>query len=68
MMQAQIDDLQARLAFQDDAIQEMLGTLVDQQKQIYELREMMTHLHKQMNAMTPSQLANADEETPPPHY
>ena len=67
-MQAQIDDLQASLAFQDDVIQEMTRTLVDQQKQIYELREMVGHLHKQMKSVAPSPLANADEETPPPHY
>ena len=67
-MQQQIDELQARLAFQDDAIQEMTSTLVDQQKELYEIRQMLKHLQTQMKAITPSQVANADEETPPPHY
>ena len=67
-MQQQIDDLQAKIAFQDDAIEEMTNTLVRQQKELYELRQMLIHLQSQMKALAPTQIGSAEEETPPPHY
>jgi len=65
-MQQQIDDLQARIAFQDDALQEMTSTLLRQQKELYELRQMLKHLQSQMKTLMPA--SGSGEEAPPPHY
>ena len=66
-MEQQIEDLQTRLSFQEDTIEQMTKTLVEQQNEMYEIRHMMKHLQKQLAAMAPSDIdANIDEV--PPHY
>ena len=66
-MEQKIEDLQTRLSFQEETIEQMTKTLVAQQNEMYEIRQMMKHLQKQIVAITPSDIdANIDET--PPHY
>lgn len=66
-MQNQIEELQTRLAFQEDTILEMSKTLVKQQTETNELKIMVKHLQKQIREFSPSDISgNADER--PPHY
>lgn len=66
-MEKKIEDLQTRLSFQEDTIEQMTKTLVEQQNEMYEIRQMMKHLQKQLAAIAPSGIdANNDEV--PPHY
>ena len=66
-MEQTIEDLQTRLSFQEETIEQMTKTLVSQQNEMYEIRQMMKHLQKQIVAITPSDIdANTDEI--PPHY
>ncbi|MES9869834.1 MAG: SlyX family protein [Sedimenticola sp.] len=67
-MNEELIDLQTRVAFQDDAIQELTLTVTRQQNQISELQTALQQLRQQLKNLTPSQVASADEETPPPHY
>ncbi|MET0118311.1 MAG: SlyX family protein [Sedimenticola sp.] len=67
-MNEELIDLQTRVAFQDDAIQELTLTVTRQQNQISELHTALQQLRQQLKNLTPSQVASADEETPPPHY
>ncbi|MES9846448.1 MAG: SlyX family protein [Candidatus Sedimenticola sp. PURPLELP] len=67
-MNEELIDLQTRMAFQDDAIQELNATVARQQNQIAELLTAFKELRQQVKNMTPSQVASAAEETPPPHY
>lgn len=65
-MEQKIEDLQTRLSFQEDTIEQMTKTLVEQQNEMYEIRQMMQHLQKQLAAMAPSDIDANDEA--PPHY
>lgn len=67
-MNEELIDLQTRMAFQDDAIQELNATVARQQNQIAELLTAFKELRQQVKNMPPSQVASAAEETPPPHY
>ncbi|MES9935826.1 MAG: SlyX family protein [Sedimenticola sp.] len=67
-MNEELIDLQTRVAFQDDAIQELTLTVTRQQNQISELQTALLQLRQQVKNLTPSQVASPDEETPPPHY
>ncbi len=66
--EARLDELEVRLAFQD----ELLNTLSDQvAKQEMELRDLWAAkqlLHKQLKEMSPSNIKPEEDETPPPHY
>jgi SlyX protein len=66
-MEQKIEDLQARLSFQEDTIEQMTNTLVKQQNEMYEIRQMMKHLQKQMAAIAPSDIDTNTDEVPP-HY
>ncbi len=66
-MQKDIEELQSRVAFQEDSLQEMTRTLLDQQRQIDELKTQVEYLHKQLKEMRESEVAISSEETPP-HY
>ncbi len=67
-MKAQIIELETRLAFQEQTIQELNGAMVDQQRQIDGLRSELQRLHDRVGALGTSAVADTSEETPPPHY
>jgi len=62
-------ELETRIAFQDDAIEQLNRTVAGQQKEIDRLREELARLAAQMRSLagSPVTLAQA-EEPPPPHY
>ena len=66
-MEEKITNLQTQLAFQEDTIEQMTKTLVEQSKELYELRQMMKHLQKQLQNLAPAEADMAVDETPP-HY
>ena len=43
-MEKIITDLQTRLSFQEDTIEQMTRTLVEQQNEMYEIRQMLKHM------------------------
>ena len=63
-----IEELQTKLAFQDDIIEKLNQALVEQQHQILELQYQMKHVVDKVKSMSVSNMAGEDEETPPPHY
>jgi len=66
-MEQTIEDLQTRLSFQEETIEQMTKTLVAQQNEMYEIRQMMKHIQKQIVAITPSDIDTSNNEVPP-HY
>lgn len=64
----QIVDLETRLAFQDDHVTKLNDIVVQQQRQLDELRLEVNSLGKHLRTALPSLLATQNEETPPPHY
>ncbi len=67
-MSDQLTDLQTRLAFQEESIEELNRTVVRQAREMDELRHELKELRRQLRALTPSNIASEAEETPPPHY
>lgn len=66
-IEERINDLQSRLAFQDDTIQALNDALVAQQRQLERLQLQMTALIKRQEEVG-SQFGMAEDEAPPPHY
>lgn len=67
-MEERLIELETRLAFQDDVVQELNRVVVRQQQEIDALRRELEALRAQIRAMAPALVASRAEETPPPHY
>ena len=64
----EITELQTKLAFQDDMIEQLNQALISQQAQIYTLEYQMKQVISKVKSLSVSHLASENEETPPPHY
>lgn len=67
-LMSRVDELETRLAFQDDTIATLNDQLARQELDIRQLWEAKQHLKKQLTEMSPSNIRPLHEETPPPHY
>lgn len=67
-MQERLTELEVRVAFQEKTIQDLNEVVTRQQQQIERLVAEVTKLRQQITALSPSLVASAAEETPPPHY
>lgn len=66
--QAKMDDLQIKLAFQDDLLETLNQVVVGQQQQIDLLQQQVKLLYQQIRSLQPSNIADVAEDVPPPHY
>ncbi|MBU1283157.1 MAG: SlyX family protein [Gammaproteobacteria bacterium] len=66
-IEERINDLQSRLAFQDDTIQALNDALVAQQRLLERLQLQVAALIKRQDEVS-SQFSVAEDEAPPPHY
>lgn len=67
-MNEEIVELQSRLAFQEDLLQELNGILVRQQQEIRELQLELGGLRKELRNLSTATGAPPEQEPPPPHY
>lgn len=67
-LEQHIVDLEIRLTLQEDTIQQLNDELFQQQKTTQFLEKQLRILAKKLQSITPTQLCDASEETPPPHY
>ena len=67
-LETRLDELETRLAFQDDVINTLSGQVAKQEMDIRELWEAKRLLHKQLKDVSPSNIKSEQDETPPPHY
>ena len=63
-----IIELQTKLAFQENTIQELNQTVTKLQSEIVLINQRIQLLHEQLKQVQPSNIATQSEETPPPHY
>jgi SlyX protein len=63
-----ITDLEIRLTHQEAALEEMNGVLLMQHKLIESLRADLKMLQRQLRDIGSSNIADASQEPPPPHY
>ncbi|GAL08922.1 SlyX family protein [Photobacterium aphoticum] len=67
-LQARIDELEMKQAFQEQTIEELNQALTAQQFLIDKIQTQMKFMVGKVKGMEPSNMATEAEETPPPHY
>jgi|GEM_PF-222208 SlyX protein len=67
-LENQMVDLETKVAFQDDTIEQLNEALSNQQLTMDQLSFKVDHMMDKMKSIEPSNIAKPEEETPPPHY
>lgn len=67
MMDARLNELEAKLAFAEDMIETLNQTVIRQQGQLDLLQQQLRLLHQQLQAALPDETRNLRDEIPP-HY
>ena len=67
-MESKITDLEIRLTHQEAAIEEMNTVLLQQHQLIESLKAELAQLQRQLRDMGSSNVVDASQEPPPPHY
>lgn len=65
---ARMNELETRLAFQDELINTLSDQVAQQEMDIRKLWEAKQHLKKQLSEISPSNIRSEEDEGPPPHY
>ncbi|NMH65413.1 SlyX family protein [Shewanella salipaludis] len=66
--QQQIDELEMKLAFQELTVEELNQEVIKLNRLMATQQQQIQLLIGKLQAMEPSNMASAAEETPPPHY
>ncbi|EIE9666479.1 TPA: SlyX family protein [Vibrio cholerae] len=67
-LQERIEDLECKLAFQEQTIETLNGALTQQQLLLSKMQDQMKYVVGKVKNMDTSTLADPAHETPPPHY
>jgi len=67
-MQDRLTELETRVAFQEQTIQELNNVVTRQQAEIDRLSRGYETLKLELLELAPSLLASRDQDAPPPHY
>ena len=66
--QQRIEQLEMKVAFQEDSIEILNDEIFAQQRKLQQLSEQVALLVTKLKEAQPNQLASEKEEMPPPHY
>ncbi|BFL85417.1 SlyX family protein [Shewanella baltica] len=67
-VQAQIEDLETKLAFQELTVEELNQEVIKLNRLVAHQQHQIYMLIGKLQDMEPSNMATQAEETPPPHY
>ncbi len=67
-MSDSLDDLQMRVAYMDDTIDQLNEIVCQQQNQIDRLSKQLERCEQQLQSMLPLLFEKPGDEPPPPHY
>lgn len=67
-MEQRLAELEMKLTFQDNLLEELNQALVEQQFIIDKMQLQLRYVAEKLKDMQPSNVASRAEETPPPHY
>ena len=68
VLQARLDELETRLAFQDDTIQSLNDALGQQQIALDRMRRSLELVAKRQTDMASMMPGDTEDNQPPPHY
>ena len=60
--------LEARLAFQEDALDKMSDVIAKQSQEIDRMNVLLKHIHSQVKLIGQDAVSAPDADVPPPHY
>ena len=63
-----IDELEAKIAFQDDVIEQLNTEIAIHQENISQLKDQLHLIIDKVKSLNVSQIARQEDEAPPPHY
>jgi SlyX protein len=61
-------DIESRIAFFEDAQQQLSGVIARQEKELEHLTRRVQDLEAHLRQVLPSLVGDIDKEPPPPHY
>lgn len=67
-MEARLNELESRVAFQDDLVEELNRIVAAQQQQIDLLQQQLQLLYDHIRTLSPTGMEPSTEEERPPHY
>ncbi len=67
-MESRLNDLETRLAFQDDLLESLNRIVAEQQQQIDLLQRETRLLYDQIKSLSAAVPVATGEDAPPPHY
>ena len=67
-MQAKIEALETRVAFQEDAIADLNREMSAHWQTILELKTQLRHLHERLSQLLEDNDRTDTDDAPPPHY
>ena len=68
MLENRIEELEMKIAFQEQLLDELNHALVQQQFEIDKMQVQLRYMAHKLKDFQPSNIASQSEETPPPHY
>ncbi len=68
MSEERMIELEIKLAYQEDLLQELNTVVAKQQKQISQLEATCTLLYERMKSLSSAAELNPPDNQPPPHY
>ncbi|HHF4079784.1 TPA: SlyX family protein [Haemophilus influenzae] len=68
MLENRIEELEMKIAFQEQLLDELNHALVQQQFDIDKMQVQLHYMANKLKDFQPSNIASQSEETPPPHY
>ncbi|AOF52894.1 SlyX protein [Rodentibacter caecimuris] len=68
MLENRIAELEMKVAFQEQLLEELNQALVQQQFDMDKIQLQLRYVANKLKDFQPSNIASQAEETPPPHY
>lgn len=68
MLENRIAELEMKVAFQEQLLEELNQALVQQQFDMDKMQLQLRYVASKLKDFQPSNIASQSEETPPPHY
>ncbi len=67
-MESRLNDLETRVAFQDDLLETLNTIVAGQQQQLDLMQREIRLLYEQIKSLSPSDIGGDAEQERPPHY